>query len=59
MTDAELEAAIKLLDALDAESGAVEKPQTQDTQLAISEFDTFEEQDIAKQNRFEGSESDV
>ena len=47
LTDAELETAIKFFDAIDAESGAVEKPQTQDTQLSISEFDTFEKQGIA------------
>ena len=47
LTDAELEAAIKFFDAIGAQSGAVEKSQAQDTQLTASEFDTFEEQDIA------------
>ncbi|MDE0300756.1 MAG: hypothetical protein OXN17_19125 [Candidatus Poribacteria bacterium] len=47
LTDAELEAALEYLGALDAQSGTVEKPQAQDTQFAISESDTFEEQDIA------------
>lgn len=47
LTDAELEAAIKLLDALDAESGAAEEPQAQEIPLAISEFDLSEEQNIA------------
>lgn len=47
LTDAELEAALEYLGALGAQSGAVEKSQAQDTQLAASEFDTFEEQDIA------------
>ena len=47
LTDAELEAAIKLFDALDAESSAVEGPQIQEIPLAVSEFDMFEEQNIA------------
>ncbi len=47
LTDAELEAAIKLLDALDAESGAVEEPQAEEIPLAISEFDMLEKQNIA------------
>ena len=47
LTDAELETAIKLLDALDAESGAAEGPQAQELPLAISEFDLSEEQNVA------------
>ncbi len=47
LTDAELEAAIKLLDALDAESGAAEGPQAQEMPLANSEFDLSEEQNTA------------
>lgn len=47
LIDTELEAAIKLLDALDAESGAVEEPQAEKIPLAISEFDLSDEQNIA------------
>lgn len=47
LTDAELEAAIKLLDALDAESGAAEGPQAQELTLAISEFGLSDEQKVA------------
>ena len=46
-TDAELEAAIELLDALDDESGLNEKPQAQEIQPETSDFGMFEEQDIA------------
>ena len=47
LTDAELEAVINLLDALDAESGAAEGPQAQEIPLANSEFEMSEEQNIA------------
>ena len=46
-TDAELEAAIELLEALDTDSRPQEKPGAQEVQLATSEFGMFEEQDIA------------
>lgn len=46
-TDAELEAAIELLDAMDTESNSEEIPLIQDLQLATSEIGMFEEQDAA------------
>ena len=46
-TDAELEAALDYLEALDAESAPREKPRAQEIQAETSEFGAFEEQNNA------------